>query len=67
MLVSSLYEKWDEKRAKRGEVHKMPSDFALDAELAFGKANENWSISDLGNRAIQTVKDQSFLRSLTLQ
>lgn len=59
-MYHSWLDRWDERRARRGEEGKKPSDFALDAELAFPDAKEITSIEEFCALADQAVADPAF-------
>jgi dienelactone hydrolase len=59
-LYHSWLDRWDERRARRGEEGKKPSDFALDAELAFPGAEKITSIEEFCALADQAVADPAF-------
>ncbi|WP_313526220.1 RcgR family putative quorum lactone hydrolase [Shinella sp.] len=53
-------DRWDERRARRGEEGKHPTAFALDAELAFPGADKVRSIEEFCLLAEEAQADQSF-------
>jgi len=53
-------DRWDERRARRGEEGKHATDFALDAELAFPGAGTVRSIEEFSALADKALADQSF-------
>ncbi len=53
-------DRWDERRARRGEEGKHATDFALDAELAFPGAGTVRSIEEFCALADKALADQSF-------
>ena len=53
-------DRWDERRARRGEEGKHPTAFALDAELAFPGAGKVRSIEEFCLLAEEAQADQSF-------
>ncbi|ESY89634.1 alpha/beta hydrolase [Mesorhizobium sp. LNHC209A00] len=59
-MYHSWLDRWDERRARRGEEGKKPSDFALDAELAFPNAKKITSIEEFCALADQAVADPVF-------
>lgn len=59
-MYHSWLDRWDERRARRGEEGKKPSDFALDAELAFPGAEKITSIEEFCALADQAVADPAF-------
>ncbi|MER9334775.1 dienelactone hydrolase-related enzyme [Mesorhizobium sp. M0293] len=59
-MYHSWLDRWDERRARRGEEGKKPSDFALDAELAFPGAKKITSIEEFCAFADQAVADPAF-------
>ncbi|MER9756610.1 dienelactone hydrolase-related enzyme [Mesorhizobium sp. M0166] len=59
-MYHSWLDRWDERRARRGEEGKKPSDFALDAELAFPGAKKITSIEEFCALADQAVADPAF-------
>jgi dienelactone hydrolase len=59
-VYHSWLDRWDERRARRGEEGKKSSDFALDAELAFPGAKKITSIEEFCAFADQAVADPAF-------
>ncbi|HMN13992.1 MAG TPA: hypothetical protein PKD55_16880 [Bellilinea sp.] len=59
-MYHSWLDRWDERRARRGEEGKKPSDFALNAELAFPGAKKITSIEEFCALADQAVTDPAF-------
>ncbi|RWK28072.1 MAG: dienelactone hydrolase-related enzyme, partial [Mesorhizobium sp.] len=59
-MYHSWLDHWDERRARRGEEAKKPTDFALDAERAFPGANKITSIEEFCALADQAVADPAF-------
>jgi len=59
-VYHSWLDRWDERRARRGEEGKKPSDFALNAELAFPGAKKITSIEEFCALADQAVTDPAF-------
>jgi dienelactone hydrolase len=53
-------DRWDERRAQRGDTVKEPTALALDAQLAFPAANRAASIADFCALADRTVTDPTF-------
>ncbi|RWX59702.1 dienelactone hydrolase-related enzyme, partial [Mesorhizobium sp. M4B.F.Ca.ET.089.01.1.1] len=56
----SWLDHWDERRARRGEEGKKPTDFFLDAERAFPGAKKITSIEEFCALADQAVADPAF-------
>ncbi|CCV09566.1 conserved hypothetical protein [Mesorhizobium metallidurans STM 2683] len=59
-MYHSWLDRWDERRARRGEEGKKSTDFALDAELAFPGAKKITSIEEFCALADQAVADPAF-------
>ncbi|TIS98341.1 MAG: dienelactone hydrolase-related enzyme [Mesorhizobium sp.] len=59
-MYHSWLDHWDERRARRGEEGKKPTDFVLDAELAFPGAKKITSIEEFCALADQAVADPAF-------
>ncbi|MER9275058.1 dienelactone hydrolase-related enzyme [Mesorhizobium sp. M0643] len=59
-MYHSWLDHWDERRARRGEEEKKPTDFALDAERAFPGAKNITSIEEFCALADQAVADPAF-------
>lgn len=59
-MYHSWLDHWDERRARRGEEGKKPTDFALDAERAFPGAKNITSIEEFCALADQAVADPAF-------
>lgn len=59
-MFHSWLDRWDERRALRGEVGKKPTDFVLDAERAFPGAKKITSIEEFCALADQAVADPAF-------
>jgi len=59
-VYHSWLDHWDERRARRGEEGKKPTDFVLDAERAFPGAKKVTSIEEFCALADQAVADSSF-------
>ena len=59
-MFHSWLDRWDERRALRGEEGKIPTDFVLDAERAFPGAKKITSIEEFCALADQAVADPAF-------
>ncbi|RUV70502.1 dienelactone hydrolase-related enzyme [Mesorhizobium sp. M5C.F.Cr.IN.023.01.1.1] len=59
-MYHSWLDRWDERRARRGEEGKKPTDFVLDAERAFPGAKKITSIEEFCALADQAVADPAF-------
>lgn len=59
-MYHSWLDRWDERRARRGEEGKKPTDFVLDAERAFPGAKNITSIEEFCALADQAVADPAF-------
>lgn len=59
-MFHSWLDRWDERRALRGEEGKKPTDFVLDAERAFPGAKKITSIEGFCALADQAVADPAF-------
>jgi hypothetical protein len=59
-MFHNWLDRWDERRAKRGEEGKKATVFALDAERAFSGAAKIGSIEEFCLLADQAVADQTF-------
>lgn len=59
-MFHSWLDRWDERRARRGEEGKKPTDFVLDAERAFPGAKKITSIEEFCALADQAVADPAF-------
>ncbi|RWM89518.1 MAG: dienelactone hydrolase-related enzyme [Mesorhizobium sp.] len=59
-MFHSWLDRWDERRAQRGEEGKKTSDFVLDAERAFPGAKKITTIEEFGALADQAVADPTF-------
>jgi dienelactone hydrolase len=59
-VYHSWLDHWDERRARRGEEGKKPTDFVLDAERAFPGAKKITSIEEFCALADQAVADPAF-------
>jgi len=59
-VIHNWLDRWDERRALRGEEGKKPTDFALDAERAFPGAKKITSIEEFCALADQAVADPAF-------
>lgn len=59
-MFHSWLDRWDERRAFRGEEGKKPTDFVLDAERAFPGAKKITSIEEFCALADQAVADPAF-------
>ncbi|TIO04137.1 MAG: dienelactone hydrolase-related enzyme [Mesorhizobium sp.] len=59
-MFHSWLDRWDERRALRGEEGKKPADFVLDAERAFPGAKKITSIEEFCALADQAVADPAF-------
>ncbi|RWO44919.1 dienelactone hydrolase-related enzyme [Mesorhizobium sp.] len=59
-MYHSWLDHWDERRARRGEEGKKPTDFVLDAERAFPGAKKITSIEEFCALADQAVADPAF-------
>ena len=59
-MFYSWLDRWDERRALRGEEGKKPTDFVLDAERAFPGAKKITSIEEFCALADQAVADPTF-------
>ncbi|MGE3993445.1 RcgR family putative quorum lactone hydrolase [Pseudorhodoplanes sp.] len=59
-MFHSWLDRWDERRALRGEEGKKPTDFVLDAERAFPGAKKITSIEEFCALADQAVADPAF-------
>lgn len=59
-MYHSWLDRWDERRARRGEEGKKPTDFVLDAERAFPGAKRITSIEEFCALADQAVADPAF-------
>ncbi|TIR28927.1 MAG: dienelactone hydrolase-related enzyme [Mesorhizobium sp.] len=59
-MYHSWLDRWDERRARRGEEGKKPTDFVLDAERAFPGAKKITSIEEFCVLADQAVADPAF-------
>ncbi|MEP9389913.1 dienelactone hydrolase-related enzyme [Mesorhizobium sp. KR9-304] len=65
-MFHSWLDRWDERRALRGEEGKNPADFVLDAERAFPGAKEITSIEEFCALANQAVADPAFFDEPTM-
>lgn len=61
-MYHSWLDRWDERRARRGEEGKKTTDFALDAERAFPGAKKIAGIEEFCVLADQAVADPTFFR-----
>lgn len=59
-MFHSWLDRWDERRAQRGEEGKTTSDFVLDAERAFPDARKITRIEEFCDLADQAVADPAF-------
>ena len=59
-MYHSWLDRWDERRARRGEEEKKTTDFALDAERAFPGAERIASLEEFCVLADQAVADPAF-------
>ncbi|GAJ96147.1 RcgR family putative quorum lactone hydrolase [Rhizobium rhizogenes] len=59
-MYHSWLDRWDERRARRGEEGKKTSDFVLDAERAFPGARKTASLEEFCVLADQAVADPAF-------
>lgn len=59
-MYHSWLDHWDERRARRGEEGKKPTDFVLDAERAFPGAKKITSIEEFCALADQALADPAF-------
>ncbi|NTI26692.1 dienelactone hydrolase-related enzyme [Rhizobium rhizogenes] len=59
-MYHSWLDRWDERRARRGEEGKKRSDFVLDAERAFPGARKTASLEEFCVLADQAVADPTF-------
>ncbi|RWB39740.1 MAG: dienelactone hydrolase-related enzyme [Mesorhizobium sp.] len=59
-MYHSWLDRWDERRARRGEEGKKPTDFVLDAERAFPSAKKIKSIEEFCALADQALADPTF-------
>ncbi|MER8823717.1 MULTISPECIES: dienelactone hydrolase-related enzyme [unclassified Mesorhizobium] len=59
-MYHSWLDHWDERRARRGEEGKKPTDFILDAERAFPGAKKITNIEEFCALADQAVADPAF-------
>ncbi|ACM31153.1 RcgR family putative quorum lactone hydrolase [Rhizobium rhizogenes] len=59
-MYHSWLDRWDERRARRGEEGKKTSDFLLDAERAFPGAKKTASLEEFCVLADQAVADPAF-------
>ncbi|MEY9625047.1 RcgR family putative quorum lactone hydrolase [Sinorhizobium fredii] len=59
-MYHSWLDRWDERRARRGEEGKETTDFVLDAERAFPDAKEIASLEEFCGLADQAVADPAF-------
>ncbi|WP_394889802.1 RcgR family putative quorum lactone hydrolase [Mesorhizobium sp. AaZ16] len=59
-MYHSWLDRWDERRARRGEEGKKPTDFVLAAERAFPGAKKITSIKEFCGLADQAVADPAF-------
>ncbi|TIX72905.1 MAG: dienelactone hydrolase-related enzyme [Mesorhizobium sp.] len=59
-MYHSWLDHWDERRARRGEEGKKPTDFVLDAERAFPGAKKITSIEEFCALADQAAADPAF-------
>lgn len=59
-MYYSWIDRWDERRARRGEEGKKTTDFVLDAERAFPDTERTISIEEFCVRAGQAVADSTF-------
>jgi dienelactone hydrolase len=59
-VYHSWLDHWDERRARRGEEGKKPTDFVLDAERAFPGARKITSIEEFCALADQALADPTF-------
>ncbi|NTI46148.1 RcgR family putative quorum lactone hydrolase [Rhizobium rhizogenes] len=59
-MYHSWLDRWDERRARRGEEGKKTSDFVLDAERAFPGARRTASLEEFCVLADQAVADPAF-------
>lgn len=59
-MYHNWLDRWDERRARRGEEGKKPTDFVLDAERAFPGAKKITSIEEFCALADQAVADPAF-------
>jgi dienelactone hydrolase len=59
-VYHSWLDKWDERRAQRGDEVKKKTDFVLDAELGFSVDKDATSIAEFCNLADEAVADPAF-------
>lgn len=59
-MYHNWLDRWDERRARRGEEEKETTDFVLDAERAFPDAKEVASLEEFCRFADQAVADPAF-------
>ena len=59
-LYHKWLDRWDERRAQRGDAVKEPTPFILDAQLAFPTAGHATDISDFCALADRAVADPKF-------
>ena len=64
-MFRSWLDRWDERRALRGDVTKEASDLVLGAELAFPDKKGVASIAQFGDLAEQAVADPAFFNELS--
>ncbi|AMS45409.1 RcgR family putative quorum lactone hydrolase [Aminobacter aminovorans] len=65
-MYHSWLDRWDERRARRGEEEKKTTDFVLDAERAFPGAEKIASFEEFCVLAAQAVVDPSFFDALSV-
>lgn len=61
-MFHSWLDKWDEQRAQNGEADKTPSEFTVDAELAFPNVSSITTIEGFCSHAEQVSKDPEFFQ-----
>ena len=59
-MYHSWLDRWDERRAERGDEVKRRTDFALDTELAFPSSGHPAGIEAFCNLADQAVEDPTY-------
>lgn len=64
-MFYSWLDRWDERRAQRGEAGKKDTDVILDADLAFPSGRRDATIEEFGALADQAVADPTFFNRLT--
>ncbi|MBP1806928.1 alpha/beta fold hydrolase [Rubellimicrobium aerolatum] len=59
-MIDTWLDRWDERRARRSDATKAPTEFALDAHLAFPDAGDGTSLAEFCALADQATTDPAF-------